>query len=212
MFNWFKKNKKKNEEKKKKNYKEFYNGDILIEKWVGDLVIPKSSIISHDEETIVFKKNISYSDIEEWYAIETKDDCITYEENLIVTCRYDTYTNDGFVREYWKVDYNTVEKSEVSRQTPIEVFTTHFKSEYKLIETEDEFNDYLASTLDCNTWCRRKLYNKMKEVGLGDGFINEFADLIGNDLDKYHAMIDLAGEVSDKDTLMYLYTYKFGKR
>jgi hypothetical protein len=67
----------------------------------------------------------------------------------------------------------------------------------------------MSSTLDCNTWCRKKVYNKIKELGLGDGFINQFADLIGNDLDKYHAMIDLANEVTDKDTLMYLYTYKF---
>ena len=51
----------------------------------------------------------------------------------------------------------------------------------------------------------------MKELGLCDGFINNFADLIGNDLNKYHAMIDLASEVKDRDTLMYLYTYKFRK-
>ena len=52
----------------------------------------------------------------------------------------------------------------------------------------------------------------MKELNLGNGFITDFADLIGNDRDKYHTMVDLASEVKDLDILMYLLVYKFGKK
>lgn len=225
MFNWFKKNKaNETKEEKKKNYKELDNGDISLciedygyfmpndkyrRYYTTSINIPKSSIISCDNNYMTFEHSETEQEYSRFDAIEEKKDYIVSTKDLLVLCS----NRSMETRNLWSiVRKEVVSSKEVSRQTPLEVFTTDFKSQYKLIETEDEFNDYLASTLDCNTWCRRKLYNKMKEVGLGDGFINEFADLIGNDLDKYHAMIDLAGEVSDKDTLMYLYTYKFGKR
>lgn len=139
-------------------------------------------------------------------SIEEKENYIKYKETQLKTYEY-------FKEEkYWKLINTDIIGTEiVYEKTPLEVFKENCKSKYKLLETEDEFNEYITSTLDCNTWCRNKLYNKMKKLELGDGFINQFADLIGNDLDKYHAIIDLANEITDKDTLMYLYTYKFGK-
>lgn len=205
------------------NYTTKENGDIEIkverESTIGwfysyktDFVIPKSDIVSHTENSIVFKDYRIYFNFESNYfnyvaykSIENKDNLIKYKETQIKTYEY---FNEYKCWKHTKTDIVGTEK--MSERTPIEIFKKEFKSKYCLIETEDELNEYLSSTLDCNTWCRMKLYNKMKELGLGDGFINSFADLIGNDLDKYHAMIDLANEVSDKDTLMYLYTYKFG--
>ena len=210
------------------NYEVKDNGDIEIRfrhytrngcGWVEyNHLVPKSSIISHTENNIVLKddeyfynyeaswyiSNDSYPDFEK--VIEYKDNLIKYKESQIQTLEY--YKDIGI----WEItDVDIVKKEIISERTPLEVFIEESNSKYKLIETVDEFNEYLSSTLDCDTWCRKKLYNKMKELGLGDGFINQFADLVGNNLDKYHAMIDLAKEVSDKDTLMYLYTYKFSQ-
>lgn len=215
MFNWFKKNNETN--KLKAKYKELDDGYIEIyvneNNYIGSRRYPvkihKSMIESCTKETIVFNRRETHWSMCMEDAIETKRDQVELENYVEMTCEYDQ------VWEYWDVvSKRIIETKEVSKKTPVEIFAEMRKNGWgwKLIETEDEFNEYLASTLDCNTWCRRKLYNKMKELGLGDGFINEFADLIGNDLNKYYAMIDLASEVSDKDTLMYLYTYKFGKR
>lgn len=238
MFGLFKKNKnieneqlnetekaeKTKETKIANNYEVKDNGDIKIraekQNTIGcfysyktDLVISKSDIISHTENSIVFKDYRHYFNFESEYfnyvvykSIENKDNLIEYKETQIKT--YEYFKEDKCWR-HTKTDIVGTEK--VSERTPIEIFKKEFESKYCLIETEGELNEYLSSTLDCNTWCRMKLYNKMKELGLGDGFINSFADLVGNDLKKYHAMIDLANEVTDKDTLMYLYTYKFSK-
>lgn len=181
-----------------------------------DIVIPKSAIVSHTENSIVFKAyryyynfesrlyNCYHADIHK--SIENKENFINYKETQLKTYEYSERD------ECWKLTNIDVVGTEVeSEKTPLEVFRDNYKAKYKLLETEEEFNEYMASTLDCDTWCRKKLYTKMKELGLGDGFINQFADLVGNDLNKYYAMIDLANEVADKDTLMYLYTYKFGK-
>lgn len=205
------------------NYKTKENGDIKItveEQYIGgyyfphkdDMTISKSLIISHTKNNIVFKSYKYHFNFEleylwsscDYQSIENKSNLIRYKDTLINT--YEYFTKD----KCWKcIKTDVVGTEVVSDKTPLEIFKEAFKSKYKLIETEDEFNEYIASAFDCDTWCRKKLYDKMKELGLGDGFINQFADLVGNDLDKYYAMIDLANEVSDKDTLMYLYTYKF---
>lgn len=238
MFKWFNKNKDEvikveinqtnNEVKKTNNYKTTDNGDIEIRiketirfNWFGycttDISIPKSSIISHTKNNIVFKdyvKRYNHQDETIWgsgrifvdYArtIESKENLIEYKDTYIKT--YEYVSED----KCWSlVKADVIGTEVVSEKTLLNIFKEEYESKYKLIETEEEFNDYLSSTLDCNTWCRKKLYDKMKELGLGDGFINQFADLVGNDLNKYHAMIDLANETTDKDTLMYLYTYKF---
>lgn len=238
MFKWLLKNKNKSEETLEKTLEETleniqeiksnnYNiddkGNIIIidvicgQRWFSDLSIPKESIISHTEKSIVFKDYVTtYNHRITWgydnyyidytQTMENKENFIQYKETQIKTFKYVS----GIER--WSLnERETVGTEVISERTPLDVFEKEFKSKYKLIETEDEFNDYISSTLDCDTWCRKKLYNKMKELGLGGGFINQFADLVGNNLDKYYAMIDLANEVSDKDTLMYLYTYKFGK-
>lgn len=239
MFKWFCKNKnesnesevKKTEEvnkvKKTNNYKTEENGDIeiKIEKdstigwktYTDSFVIPKSSIVSHTENNIVLKDYRYYYNLNtycwgEYYkahnkSINNKQNFIKYKETQLKTYEYSKED------KCWKLTHEDTIATEIEyEKTPLEIFREEYKSKYKLIETEDEFNEYMASALDCDTWCRKKLYDKMKELGLGDGFINQFADLVGNDLDKYHAMIDLANEVFDTDTLMYLYTYKFGKK
>lgn len=231
MFKWFKNKNENNwenikETNTKNNYTTLENGDIkikaekkgIIHSWyeyIDNMVIPKDNIVSHMENNIVFKDYKSYYNFEypiyggfpfanNSKSIENKKNFIEYKETQLKT--YEYFDKD----KCWKLkDVNVVGTEVVSEKTPLEIFKEEYKSKYKLIETEEEFNEYMSSTLDCDTWCRKKVYNKMKELGLGDGFINQFADLIGNDLDKYHAMIDLANEVTDKDTLMYLYTYKF---
>lgn len=206
------------------NYQIDDNGCIKIkvekDMWLSgtsrmkDISIDKSLIISHTENNIVFKSYKYHSSSEDKIlygvysdsnpSIEDRENLIHYKEEQIHTYEYSKKD------ECWKfIKKDIVGTEVVSKETPMEIFVNQFNCRYKLIETIDEFNEYMTSTLDCNTWCRKKLYDKMKELGLGDGFINQFADLVGNDLDKYYAMIDLANEVSDKDTLMYLYTYKF---
>lgn len=206
MFKWFNKlpinyetEKGYNDEKfiKIRTGKSSFNGNWFTKS------IPESNLINLTNDTIVYKQMVSFS--EDNYDCEYKRNYIHYRRIDIETYKY------SLEKQYWELISTVKGKSEIDYElTPLERFKD-YGSKYKLIETEDEFNEYLSSTLDCNTWCRMKLYNKMKELGLGDGFINQFADLVGNDLDKYHAMIDLANEVSDKDTLMYLYTYKFSQ-
>ena len=212
--------------KKTNNYDMEDNGDIRLRfkhythNGFGsvkyDRLIPKESIMSHAKNNIVCKcceyfYNYEYPkyvgtgahpDINR--AIECKKALIEYKETQIQTLEYCPE------EKFWEaVNIDSVEREVVGEKTPLELFIESYEGKYKLIETEDEFNDYLHSTLNCDTWCRMKLYNKMKELGFGIAFIESFADLIGNDLRKYHAMIGLASEVTDRDTLMYLYTYKF---
>lgn len=229
IFELFCKNKSKTEEDAEKfqatksnNYKIDDKGNIVISAlcgggWFPEYSISKEAIISYTENSIVFKDYVTTYNhqitwgCENYYidytqTMENKENFIQYKETQIKTFKFfSSWTR-------WNLSNSETVGTEVlSERTPLDVFEKEFESKYKLIETTDEFNEYMASALDCDTWCRKKLYDKMKELGLGDGFINQFADLIGNDLDKYHAMIDLANEVADKDTLMYLYTHKFSK-
>lgn len=234
MFDWFNKYTKETEEIKdsnkinKNNYETLEDGDIKIKtkvqyafaigEYTDNITLKKSSIISHTENNIVYKDYRYYYNFEcpiygshpfadTNKSIENKENLVKYKETQLKI--YEYFDKD----KCWKLkDVNVVGTEIEYEKTPLEVFKEEYKSKYKLIETEEEFNEYMSSTLDCDTWCRKKLYDKMKELGLDDGFINQFADLVGNNLDKYHAMIDLANEVTDKDTLMYLYTYKFGKK
>jgi hypothetical protein len=231
MFNWFKNKteeiEKDNVIKFENNYKTLENDDIGIEikaenkyfwtEYSENIKIEKSSIISHMKNSIVYKDYRYYHNfgdlicgayfVDKRKSIENKENIVKYKETQLKT--YEYFDKD----KCWRLKNENVVGTEIEyEKTPLEVFKEEYKSKYKLIETEEEFNEYMSSTLDCDTWCRKKLYDKMKELGLGDGFINQFADLVGNNLDKYHAMIDLANEVTDKDTLMYLYTYKFGKK
>ena len=226
MCKWFKRDDNKASKPQVNNYKIDDKGNIEIRvfSWVYnipiELLLSKESIISQSNENIVFKRYQTFYNhqtifphgfpsptylIDYTKTIEKKENFITYKETKLET--YEHRSNG-----VWNlINTDVIGKEITLERTPQEVFEKEFKSKYKLIDTMDEFNDYLSSALDCNTWCRKKLYDKMKELGLGDGFINQFADLIGNDLNKYYAMIDLATEVTDKDTLMYLYTYKFQK-
>lgn len=194
-----------------------YSGCYSWRTYKEDIIIPKSSIVSHTENSIIFKDYRCYYNFQYCYgdnhywrdtskSIENKKDFIEYKETQLKTYEY---AEEDYC---WKLKNTEVIGTEIVNKTaPLDIFKEEYNSKYKLLETEEEFNEYMASMLDCDTWCRKKLYNKMRELGLGDGFINQFADLVGNDLNKYYAMIDLASEVTDKDTLMYLYTYKFGK-
>ena len=230
MFKWFNRDKSESKEIKETkkikpdNYDIDDNGNITVSVisngfYYSDFSIPKESIISHTEKFIVFYDYI------DWYNHQTKYGYDGWNDRFFINYSQTMENKEDFVKcketqiktlecpsdnEKWKLTKKETVKNEiVSKRTPLEVFVEEFNCKYKLIETVDEFDSYLSSTLDCDTWCRKKLYDKMKELELGSGFINQFADLVGNDLDKYHAMIDLAKEVSDKDTLMYLYTYKF---
>lgn len=137
--------------------------------------------------------------------IEDKVDHIEWKQKSI-----NTYSH---LNDYWYLRSSKLVEKFDQQTTPIqELFAKKWHSKYKLIESEEELNNYLQSKLSCDDWCRLKLVTKMKELNLGMGFITAFADLIGNDLDKYHTMIDLASEVKDKDILMYLFVYKFGKK
>lgn len=232
MFKWFNRNKNESKEIKEEiketkkikpdNYNIDDNGNIkakvVSNGFYYNFSIPKESIISHSEKIITFYSHVDWYNHQTKFGydgwgdrffvnydqtMENKEEFIEYKETQIKTLEHLSDNRWNFVKK------ETVKNEIVSKRTPLEVFVEEFNCKYKLIETVDEFNNYLSSALECDTWCRKKLYDKMKELGLGDGFINSFADLVGNDLDKYHAMIDLANEVSDKDTLMYLYTYKF---
>lgn len=227
MCKWFKKDNNDVTRPHVNNYEVDDKGNIKIRVFSAhmwnhstELSISKESIISHSDTNIIclryeksynhqgFIYNFPYPKycINYIETIEKKENFIAYKETKLETYKYESED-----KIWHHVNTDTIGKEIMLERTPQEVFEKEFKSKYKLIDTMDEFNDYLSSYLDCNTWCRKKLYNKMKELGLGDGFINQFADLIGNDLNKYYAMIDLANEVTDKDTLMYLYTYKFQK-
>lgn len=202
----------------KTNYTKLRNGDIMIlQVGNGDLTysttIKKEKLIELGSEKIKFhsteKTSNHYNMGTE--AIEKKQDFISWKEDRINTFVYFTSSWSG--KSYWYCQqYKTIKKYDEETTTVQEIFKNKFSFKYKLIESEEELNNYLQSKLSCDDWCRLKLVTKMKELNLGSGFITAFADLIGNDRDKYHTMIDLASEVKDLDILMYLLVYKFGKK
>lgn len=166
--------------------------------------LSKTMVVSHTKDMIILNRHDVKGDYCAFEAITLKKDLVREDTLSIVTYKYNSK------KEWWET-VNTVKKeTQVITKTPLDIFKEDYNGSFGLIETEEEFNQYLTSSLEWETWCRVKLFNKMKELGLGEGFITHFADLIDCDLKKYHAMIDLANEVKDKDVLMYLYTYKFG--
>ena len=83
----------------------------------------------------------------------------------------------------WFIDSEDILEYEfISVKTPKEIFKE--KGNYKLIETEAEFDDYMKSNLSCNDWCQIKLAKTMLSLNLGNGFINGFDDLIGTNFNQ----------------------------
>lgn len=190
-----------------------YNQSII-----ETLRIPKNNLLSLDNKEVVYKEfyNSHYINWKNSKEIENKSKQYKiYSTEYVRAAIFNEvhYSSGCQCNDVWVIYENKfVEKHLIEELSIQEYFKRYYDSKYKLIETEDELNEYLESKLSCDDWCRLKLVKKMKEIELGDGFINGFADLIGNDLDKYHQMIDLANECSDKDILMYLFTFKFGKK
>lgn len=189
----------------------------FLDRRVETLCVSKNNLLSLDDKKVVYKDfvNSHYINWKNSKEIESKSKLYKiYNHEYVRSASFEEVHHDAGwdYNNLWIIyDSVLVEKHLIEELSIQEYFKRYYDSKYKLIETEDELNEYLESKLSCNDWCRLKLVKKMKEIGLGNGFINGFADLIGNDLEKYHQMIDLANECKDKDILMYLFTYKFGK-
>lgn len=194
------------------------------------MIKKQKNLIDQDEFTIIYSKSGWYG-----FSITVKKDEIietNHEDNFKII----RYCDDKFPNTYdecieckvnqekrrtkkiiefklhddrWFIDSEDILEYEViSVKTPKEIFKE--KGNYKLIETEAEFDDYMKSNLSCNDWCQIKLAKTMLSLNLGNGFINGFDDLIGTNLSRYRLMIALAKECDNRDLLMYMLIKKLG--
>ena len=194
------------------------------------MIKKQKDLIDQDEFTIIYSKSGWYG-----FSITVKKDEII-ETNHKDNFKIIRYRDDKFPNTYdecverkvsqekrkakkiiefklhddrWFIDSEDILEYEViSVKTPKEIFKE--KGNYKLIETEAEFNDYMKSNLSCNDWCQIKLAKTMLSLNLGNGFINGFDDLIGANLSRYRLMIALAKECDNRDLLMYMLIKKLG--
>ncbi|MFR8153750.1 MAG: hypothetical protein ACLU9Y_04110 [Thomasclavelia ramosa] len=194
------------------------------------MIKKQKDLIDQDEFTIIYSKSGWYG-----FSITVKKDEII-ETNHKDNFKIIRYCDDKFPNTYdecieckvnqekrrtkkiiefklhddrWFIDSEDILEYEViSVKTPKEIFKE--KGNYKLIETEAEFDDYMKSNLSCNDWCQIKLAKTMLSLNLGNGFINGFDDLIGANLSRYRLMIALAKECDNRDLLMYMLIKKLG--
>ena len=194
------------------------------------MIKKQKNLIDQDEFTIIYSKSGWYG-----FSITVKKDEII-ETNHKDNFKIIRYCDDKFPNTYdqcieckvnqekrrtkkiiefklhddrWFIDSEDILEYEViSVKTPKEIFKE--KGNYKLIETEAEFDDYMKSNLSCNDWCQIKLAKTMLSLNLGNGFINGFDDLIGANLSRYRLMIALAKECYNRDLLMYMLIKKLG--
>ncbi|WP_270844963.1 hypothetical protein [Thomasclavelia ramosa] len=194
------------------------------------MIKKQKDLIDQDEFTIIYSKSGWYG-----FSITVKKDEII-ETNHKDNFKIIRYCDDKFPNAYdecverkvnqekrkakkiiefklhddrWFIDSEDILEYEViSVKTPMEIFKE--KGNYKLIETEAEFDDYMKSNLSCNDWCQIKLAKTMLSLNLGNGFINGFDDLIGANLSRYRLMIALAKECDNRDLLMYMLIKKLG--
>ena len=194
------------------------------------MIKKQKDLIDQDEFTIIYSKSGWYG-----FSITVKKDEII-ETNHKDNFKIIRYCDDKFPNAYdecverkvnqekrkakkiiefklhddrWFIDSEDILEYEViSVKTPKEIFKE--KGNYKLIETEAEFDDYMKSNLSCNEWCQIKLAKTMLSLNLGNGFINGFDDLIGANLSRYRLMIALAKECDNRDLLMYMLIKKLG--
>ena len=194
------------------------------------MIKKQKDLIDQDEFTIIYSKSGWYG-----FSITVKKDEII-ETNHKDNFKIIRYCDDKFPNTYdecverkvnqekrkakkiiefklhddrWFIDSEDILEYEViSVKTPKEIFKE--KGNYKLIETEAEFDDYMKSNLSCTDWCQIKLAKTMLRLNLGNGFINGFDDLIGANLSRYRLMIALAKECDNRDLLMYMLIKKLG--
>ena len=194
------------------------------------MIKKQKNLIDQDEFTIIYSKSGWYG-----FSITVKKDEII-ETNHKDNFKIIRYCDDKFPNTYdecieckvnqekrrtkkiiefklhddrWFIDSEDILEYEViSVKTPKEIFKE--KGNYKLIETEAEFDDYMKSNLSYNDWCQIKLAKTMLSLNLGNGFINGFDDLIGANLSRYRLMIALAKECDNRDLLMYMLIKKLG--
>lgn len=142
---------------------------------------------------------------------EQKEDYKVYENIGIrtVELQHDLYT--GWSLLYPCADaYVEANKAQtahrlVSSTTPIEKFIEE-GSKYKLIESKQEFLEYLDSSYDSNMFCDLKLYRTLKNFGLDANEIQKKADWVGYDLQKYKKLVEIMEESKgDKELFEFLY-------
>ena len=163
--------------------------------------INRSDIKEYTENGFVVER---FEEKDPYYnlSIEFKDEA----HKLLKKRKYE-YSYD-FEKEIWVFKITDISCETLKTYSSLDSFKA--LGNYKLIETEEECEDYINSSLSCDDWCRIKLVRKMQELNLGVGFITAFADLIDTDLDKYKMMCQLSKECNDRDILMYMLVHKFG--
>lgn len=144
----------------------------------------------------------------ETVTVNTKAECIEYKVDQEKK-RVKKIIEFKFQDNEWIINSEEIlESNLIEIITPKESFK--YLGFYKLIETEDEFDNYMNSNFSCDIWCQIKVTKTMIDLGLGSGFISGFGDLIGTYLDRYKLMIELSKECDDRDLLMYMLIKKFG--
>lgn len=109
-----------------------------------------------------------------------------------------------------KTDYNNAGSDIISiTKGGVEFFREYIKDKpLYLIETEEEYLDFMNSHLKITTWCWLKVSNKLKEYNLVPAF-NIFIDNIGLSLDKYKIMVSLLEVIKDPSVLYLAFKDNF---
>lgn len=87
----------------------------------------------------------------------------------------------------------------IKRITPLDIFRDEYKGTYKLIDSEEEFNEYMNSEIELNHWCYLKVGNLLEQYGHGLVF-HEFIKNI-NTIKKYNILKSILEEIKDPSVL-----------
>lgn len=97
----------------------------------------------------------------------------------------------------------------LKQYTPLEGFKNKFEYvDYKLIETEEEFNEFLESDLNIDDWCTLKVANLLATYKHGLVY-HEFIKNI-NTIEKYHILESMLEEIKDSSVLYTAMVRNFG--
>lgn len=173
---------------------------------VKTVFYPKEQVIDISKDGTIIQLFYTEEEHSCFDPREQKENYEVYENKGVRTLELKTDLYTGWLvvpttaEGYVETSKIQTEHNLIRSSTPLEEF--HEKgSKYRLIDSEEEFQEYLDYPYDISLFCDLKLYRTLKGFGLDGDEIQKKARVVGHDLLKYNKLLAIMDESKDNREL-----------
>lgn len=208
------------------------NNSIILSVPITRLIYRDS--ISYDEilESLQKNNHVFYSTNNDGYDLDDPlHDWVLHDKNIIIKIQFNLtcifYVDESSIRnnyifdkeEYSTICYTYYKILDISNlriidtKTPIQYFKDLYNKDNNfnicLIETPEEYEDYVRKNCSMEDWCFLKVTKLLKEHGLGAAYY-EFAHI--TNIKDYNRLKVILDELTDKDVIYLALSRNFNNK